>query len=352
VVIKKLSELLDGHHFFNLKTVSGWAVLFKVLCKNRHIDLTDKTLMPKNFSDLVYKVKLLFNGASRFRFALGEGQKRTYASVYYLLGLKPTENLQFHGYSAHHGQDHRLPSASWTGSGLIQPSQVKEHIEKKLNKLSTGIYVKLLHVQADTPGFVPHVVAALKQLSERSANANARTQERGWRAVMISLCQNLNSKEIIVPYELRNPELVMLKKDDTEVDWMENYRKKVAKQFWDSRTVADVTATFATVTGWSAFKSYDEFELAFLAGGAKNSALNIHTLNLRGRIASPKLFYVLLALVTCSATNPEEMEALSKLILSSGKLTTGKIFIPSVLDNTIQADFPDVNVKVSIFVVF
>jgi hypothetical protein len=46
------------------------------------------------------------------------------------------------------------------------------------------------------------------------------------------------------------------------------------------------------------------------------------------------------------------MEALSKLILSSGKLTTGKIFIPSVLDNTIQADFPDVNVKVSIFVVF
>jgi hypothetical protein len=46
-------------------------------------------------------------------------------------------------------------------------------------------------------------------------------------------------------------------------------------------------------------------------------------------------------------TNTEEMEALSKLVLSNGKLTTAKTFIPSVLENTISKDFPDeVNVKV------
>jgi hypothetical protein len=215
--------------------------------------------------------------------------------------------------------------------------------------LSAGIYVKLLHVEADTPGFVPHVVSALQQMSERSANANNRTQERGWRAVMISLCQNLNSNEIIVPYELRNPEVARLIRDDTETAWMENFRRQIAKQFWDSRTVADVTATFNSVPGWGDFQAYEEFENCFLDKHC--SALNIHTLNFRGRIAQPKIFYVLLALVTCSATNPQEMEALSKLVISSGKLAAGKIFIPSVLKSTIPSDFPDLNVKVRGFVV-
>lgn len=343
MVIKKLSELLDGKNFFNLKTVSGWAVLFKVLCKRRKIDLTDKTLMPRNFNDLVFKVKLLFNGASRLRFALGEGQKRTYACLYYLLGFRPSENLQFHGYNP---REYRLYSAVWTGSGNIKPLQVKENIEKKLNKLSAGIYVKLLHVQADLPGFVPHVVAALKQMSERSANANNKTQERGWRAVMISLCQNLNSKEILVPFERRDPEVVGLKEDDSEQVWMDTYRTKIAKQFWDSRTVSDVAATLNSVPAWTSFDKYKDFENAFVHS-KQGSALTVHTLNLLGRIAAPKVLYVLLALVTCSVTNTEEMEALSKLVLSNGKLTTAKTFIPSVLENTISKDFPDeVNVKV------
>ncbi len=352
VVIKRISELLQGFHFDAISNVSGWAVLFKVLCHNRNIKLQHTTLMPKNFNDLVYKVKLLINGASRLRFALGEGQKRTYASLYYCLGLIPNSNFKFHGF-AHEPSDYQLPSSRYTGSSFIQPENVRNFIDKKLRKLASGITVSLVKIQAREKGFVDHVVVAIRQLSERSANANSKTQERGWRACMISLCQNINSAEIIVPFECKPDTLEFLKVPKVDIfDWMDNYRYTIAKHFWDSRTLKDVAATFLKTPWIAKIKTLEEFQSQLLLTGEKgkqkqNRGLNRLTLNLRQNIAIPRLLYVLITLVVSSVTNKEEMENLSKLVLSKGKATIGKLFIRKVVNGTIKEDF-DEKIKVKV----
>lgn len=354
VVIKKISELLHAHHFDALSTVSGWAVLFKVLCHNRNIKLQHTTLMPKNFNDLVYKVKLLINGASRLRFALGEGQKRTYASLYYCLGLIPSPRFKFHGF-AEKAADYQLPSSKYTGCGYITTESVDNFINKKLRKLASGITVRLIKIQAHETGFVDHVVKALRQLSERSAQANTNTQERGWRACMISLCQNINIMEIIVPFECKPLEIdplhVLVPKVDI-FNWMEKYRSKIAKHFWDSRTLKDVAATFLKTPWIAKIKTLEEFQSQLLLTGEKgqqkqNRGLNRLTLNLRQNIAIPRLLYVLITLVVSSVTNKEEMENLSKLVLSKGKATIGKLFIRKVVNGTIKEDF-DEKIKVKV----
>jgi hypothetical protein len=358
VVIRKISELFSGYHFGYLSTVEGWAVLYKVLCSNKNGGKVhgrksqfklDETMEPKNFSDLVYKVKLLLNGASQLRFALGEGQKRTYASLYYCLGVVPRESPKFRGYE---GKNPQLESAVFTGSVHILQDKIIGEIDSKLSKLADGIMVRLIHIEAEEEGFPPHVVKAIMQMSERSALANTETQERGWRSVMISLCQNLNSDDIVVPFECRHRDTV--DKEETDGDWVEFYRKKIIKHFWDSRTMVDVATTLKATPQYEKIKTLEQFMVAILPAGGKkkgkSSALNVFSLNIRQRIPTPRLMFVLLALVVTSVTNTDEMEALSKLVLSNGKLSKGKVFSPDVVANTLESDFPPLEVKVCFFV--
>jgi hypothetical protein len=346
VVIKKISDLLNGYHFGGLSTVTGWAVLFRVLCHNRNIDLKDVSLSPRNFNDLVYKVKLLLNGASRLRFGFGEGQKRTYSSLYFCLGLLPDDNLDFHGY-AEKASEYQLESAEYTGCSTLAPDMLTK-INKKLRKLSTSINVLLIQVQAKEPGFFPHVVLAIQQLSARSAKANNETQVRGWRSVIISLCQNL-SQEIFVPYECISDKKIRKERkaedEDSDSKWMAIYRGTIAKHFWDSRTLQDVRNAMTCASWFSTIDNKNDFEKR-LFDIKKTTCLNKYNLNIRQKVGAPRLIYILIYLITAAATDDPEMEELSRLVISNGKPSRGKVFIPAVEKNTSHSDFPEIEVQV------
>jgi hypothetical protein len=87
-VLNELSKIItDDPDIGALEDITSWAVLYRILCRNSGFEdsMLKPKMMPRNFNDLVFRVKVMLNRASRLRLGVSEGQKRTYSCLHWLL---------------------------------------------------------------------------------------------------------------------------------------------------------------------------------------------------------------------------------------------------------------------------
>ncbi len=91
---------------------------------------------------------------------------------------------------------------------------------------------------------------------------------------------------IIVSFESKPDEVDTLQVPNVDIyKWMKKYRNKIAKHFWDFRTLKDVAATFLKTAWLQKIKNLEEFQSQLLIKGEKgkqkqNRGLKRLTLNL------------------------------------------------------------------------
>jgi hypothetical protein len=225
-VLNELSKIItDDPDIGALEDITSWAVLYRILCRNSGFEdsMLKPKMMPRNFNDLVFRVKVMLNGASRLRLGVSEGQKRTYSCLHWLLGLRPRVDVEYHGKL--NSVDYLLPSADFSGSGKVSLEKMQEKINPCLKKLTKIVVPKMIQVLSESEGLVEVVLKTIRAQSLRSARSATTAQNVGWRAVVLGMCRDLRDPMILVPFECRPG----WNKKFKENDWMLRYRKKIGR---------------------------------------------------------------------------------------------------------------------------
>lgn len=320
--LKGIEECLKNIGAGKLVTVNEWARLFLFLCHKCQIDLECPPMLPRSFTDLVYKTKLLFQSQHHLRFALIEGQKRTFATVLCLLGYIPPSSLLPHYMLEEKDYEVAQIKHFDRNSVLVY---AKEEANMILAKFDVKVVPFYTEVVRDEENLSAKVIHLCQLYSGRLAAQNTKAQHRGWKSVLINILESESLRDACFPFELYSE--VMVKPIECTInEWVKNYRHTFLKALFQNKDLQDIWQAFSQETKKlldSKTRTHEQNAEAMTSG---IRYLHEHTINMAQPPTTDRLVYIIMTLVTCAVTTPEEADIMIKVLNGDGQKPGDRLY--------------------------
>lgn len=318
-----------------LTSIDEWAKLYYFLCLKHDISIDDRPMLPRSFADLVYKTKLMFHSMHTLRFAMIEGQKRTFATALFLVGHVPSPTLQCH-YTLSPDKYEVDNIGMLTHDSDL--AMVTDLANRSLDKMKFDVQPNLSEiVRKKGKGLSPEIMNLIREYSRRLADQHNKTQNRGWKTVLGNLLGKQSVRDVCFPYELYKENTVK-PLNTSQGKWVEDYRHEILEQILVDKNSADINQCF------SAELKSDLEKLDIAAIKKKYTDSNIrelfHTsINLKYPPKDNRLIYIIMTLVTTCVTDFKSADMLEKTLACEGKPPSDVVIHPSMLCD--PSEFPD-----------
>jgi hypothetical protein len=304
-----------------LVTVEEWARLYLFLCHKHKLDLTCKPMLPRSFTDLVYKTKLLFQSLHKLRFAMLEGQKRTYSTVLCLLGFIPHSSLTPH-YRMRDSIKYDVTMITYFDRNKIM-HKAEAEANKILAKFDIAVLPSYTEVLRDEEGLSAKVIAVYREYSRRLAHQNVDAQHRGWRTVLVNILEDKAVIKASKPFELYDN--TKRKPENSSISaWVKGYRKAFLLKLLSDKNLPDIKQSFTTTTKQMFARSSHDAIAEAMVDTKNVRYLSEFGLNVGQPPVSDRLVYVIMTMITCTVTDDTEAQMMFKVLNSGGRMPSNR----------------------------
>jgi hypothetical protein len=324
LVLKQFEKCLALLCPDNLTTVADWCSLYYHLCKKHKINITkfsQRAMHPRTFCDMVYKTKLLFHSLHKLRFALSEGQKRTYSTGMFLIGHIPSPTL-----TTHFKLDHTEYENTNVKEMNRDSSKVFEEANKILAKFKVEVGPSYTEVVRDGEGLSQRVMETYQQFSRRRALQNNDTQARGLKTILSNMMTTPKFLDACVPYELYTK--YQPKPDETTYPpYIKKYRETILNLLLVDKSSADIRGAFSTSKiDFGLLENETIVNNILDPKQPPNCGLTAYEIDWAHVSTNNKLAITVMTMITHCVTNEFEADHLKKVLDAAGKMPSNRTY--------------------------
>ena len=337
VVLKEIEKCLAMLCPDNLTTVNDWCVLYRHLCTKHELDISkenQRALHPRTFCDLVYKTKLFFHSLHKLRFALSEGQKRTYSTGMFLIGHIPSPTLTTH---------YALAPTEYENTNAKKmnrdSNEVLEQANKILAKFKSEVGPYYTEVIRDGEGLSKRVMDTYHEFSRRRALQNNDTQDRGLKTIISNMMTTERFLAACLPYE-RYTKRMVKQVDTTYTAYIKSYRETILHHLLVDKASADIKGAFsASRNEFHVLSSATIIENILDLKKNPNCGITTWGMDWRHQTANNKLACVVMMMITLCVTDPDEAYYLKNVLGAAGNMPSDRLYKPML--NFEEGDWPE-----------